>query len=117
MNTLPGRTQSTRPPERSRIRGTAFEDPVDDATLSRLTQMLVGRFVVRDTALAPVDAPRTPAQPFTLTTGTDAVPAAATDSGLEQLFKTDGPPVLRVQRVLAGLAEIVYEAPSQAAAS
>jgi hypothetical protein len=93
---------------------TAFEDPVDDATLRRLTQLLVGRFVVRDTALAPVDQPRTPAQPFTLTTGTEAVPAAATDSGLEQLFTTDGPPALRVQRVLAGLAEIAYEAPSQA---
>ena len=69
---------------------------------------------MRDTALAPVDEPLTPAQPFTLTTGTDAVPAVATDSGLEQLFKTDGPPALRVQRVLAGLAEIAYEAPSQA---
>ena len=93
---------------------TAFEDPVDDATVRRLTQLLVGRFVVRNTALEPVDEPLTPAQPFTLTTGTDAAPAVATDSGLEHLFTTDGPPALRAQRVLAGLAEIAYEAPSQA---
>src|SRR4029079_7862399 len=92
---------------------TAFEEHGDAATLRRLTQLLVGRFVVRDTALAPVDQPRTPAQPFALTAGTEALPAPATDSGLEQLFTTAGPPALRVQRVLAGLAEIAYEAPSQ----
>ena len=93
---------------------TAFEHPVDDPSVRRLTQLLVGRFVVRDTALAPVDQPRTPAQPFALLTDTGSVPAVATDSGLEHLFNTDGPPVLRAQRVLAGLAEIAYEAPSQA---
>lgn len=93
---------------------TAFEDPVDEATVSRLTQILIRRFVVRDTALAPVDEPLTPAQPFALTTGTDSVPAVATDSGLEQLLTLAGPTALRAQRVLAGLAEIAYEAPSQA---
>ena len=94
---------------------TAFVDPVDDATvIGRLTQMLVGRFVVRDTALVPVAEPLTPAQPFTLTTGTDAAPAVATDSGLERLVDSAGPPALREQRVLAALAEIAYEAPSQA---
>ena len=49
---------------------TAFVDPVDDPTVARLTQMLVGRFVVRDTALVPVAESRTPAQPFVLTTST-----------------------------------------------
>lgn len=93
---------------------TAFEHPVDDPSVRRLTQLLVGRFVVRDTALAPVDQTRTPAQPFALATDTGSVPAVATDSGLEHLFNTDGPPALRAQRVLAGLAEIAYEAPSQA---
>jgi hypothetical protein len=92
----------------------AFEHPVDDTSLRRLTQLLVGRFVVRDTALEPVDQPRTPAQPFALSTGTDFVPTVATDSGLEHLLNTDGPPVLRAQRLLAALAEIAYEAPSQA---
>lgn len=94
---------------------TAFVDPVDDATVNRLTQLLVGRFVVRDSALAPVAARLTPAQPFVLTAGAAAAaPAAATESGLERLLETDGPPALRVQRMLAALAEIAYEAPSQA---
>ena len=93
---------------------TAFVDPVDDATVGRLTQMLIGRYVVRDTSLSPVVEPLTPAQPFTLTTASGvAAPAVATDNGLEQLVTTPGPPVLRVQRVLAGLAEVAYEAPSQ----
>jgi hypothetical protein len=87
---------------------------VDDATVRRLTQLLVGRFVVRNTALVPVDEPRTPAQPFILASGTETAPAVATDGGLEQLLTTEGPPALRAQRVLAGLAEIAYEAPSQA---
>ena len=93
---------------------TAFEHPIDEATVSRLTQLLMLRFVVRDTALSHVDEPLTPAQPFTLATSTDTAPAVATDSGLEQLFATDGPPALRVQRLLAGLAEVAYEAPAQA---
>ena len=93
---------------------TAFEHPVDDETVRRLTQLLVGRFVVRDTALEPVDQPRTPAQPFALSTGTESVPAVATDSGLEHLLNSEGPPALRAQRALAALAEIAYEAPSQA---
>ncbi len=94
---------------------TAFVDPVDDATVGRLSQMLVGRFVVRDTALAPIPQPFTPAQPFTLTTtGAPPTPAAATDSGVEKLLSTDGTPALRAQRVLAALAEIAYEAPSKA---
>ena len=93
---------------------TVFVDPVDEATVDRLTQMLVGRFVLRDTSLAPVVEPLTPAQPFVLTAGNGiAAPAIATDSGLEQLVESTGPPVLRVQRVLAALAEIAYEAPSQ----
>jgi hypothetical protein len=93
---------------------TAFVDPVDTPTLDQLTQMLVGRFVVRDSSLVPAPEPLTPAQPFAITTsdGTPA-PAAATDSGLEALFRSPGPPALREQRVLAGLAEIAYEAPSQ----
>lgn len=94
---------------------TAFVDPVDDATLSRLTQMLIGRYVVRDTALAPVAEPLSPAQPFVLTSPTvPSSPAIATDSGLEQLLETPGTPALRAQRLLAALAEIAYEAPSQA---
>jgi hypothetical protein len=93
---------------------TAFVNPVDEATIVRLTQMLVGRFVVRDTALAPVAQPLTPAQPFMLTTSTGiAAPSIATDSGLERLVESAGPPALRVQRVLAGMAEIAYEAPSE----
>src|SRR5262249_48820914 len=45
---------------------TALVDPIDDATVSRLKQMLVGRFVVRDTALDAIPESRTPAQPFSL---------------------------------------------------
>jgi hypothetical protein len=93
---------------------TAFVDPIDVATVDRLTQMLVGRFVVRDTALVPVAEPLTPAQPFTLSTGSDATaPAAATDSGIERLIDIPGSPALRAQRFMAALAEIAYEAPSQ----
>src|SRR5690242_5001191 len=76
--------------------------------------MLVGRFVVRDTALVPVAESRTPAQPFVLTTSTGSAPAVATDSGIELLLESPGTPALRAQRVMAALAEIAYEAPSQA---
>lgn len=93
---------------------TAFVDPVDDPTVARLTQMLVGRFVVRDTALVPVAESRTPAQPFVLTTSIGSAPAAATDGGIELLLAGSGTPALRAQRVMAALAEIAYEAPSQA---
>ena len=92
---------------------TAFEDPVDDATIRRLTQLLIGRFVVRDTALVPIDQRLTPAHPFTLTTSTDSAPAVASDTGLEKLLTIEGPPALRAQRLLAGLAEIAFEAPSE----
>jgi hypothetical protein len=93
---------------------TALVDPVDEQTTSRLTQMLVGRFVVRDTALAAIPESRTPAQPFVLTTSTGSTPAVATDTLLELLLASPGTPALRAQRVLAALAEIAYEAPSQA---
>ncbi len=94
---------------------TVFADPVDVATVGQLTQMLASRFVVRDAALAPIVEPLTPAQPFELTTGNGPpVPAAASDSGLELLIGSTGPPALREQRVIAALAEIAYEAPSQA---
>ena len=94
---------------------TALADPVDDATVNRLTQLLVGRFVVRDSALVPVPEELTPAQPFVLRTTSGArTPAVATDSRIEALIDSPGPPALRAQRVLAALAEIAYEAPSQA---
>ena len=93
---------------------TAFEDPIDEATVDRLRQLLIASFVVRDTSLVPIEEPFTPAQPFTLTTSTNSTPSVATDSGLEKLLSSGGPPALRAQRVLAGLAEIAYEAPSQA---
>ena len=93
---------------------TALVDPIDDATVSRLKQMLVGRFVVRDSSLAPIPESRTPAQPFSLTTSAGSTPAVATDSGLEFLLASPGPPALQAQRVIAALAEIAYEAPSQA---
>jgi hypothetical protein len=43
-----------------------------------------------------------------------AAPSIATDTGLELLAESPGPPALRAQRVMAALAEIAYEAPSQA---
>lgn len=93
---------------------TVFVDPVDAATVGQLTQMFASRFVVRDSALAPVVEPLTPAQPFQLATGNGPpVPTAASDSGLEMLFGSPGPAALREQRVVAALAEIAYEAPSQ----
>ena len=93
---------------------TVFADPVDAASIGQLTQMSASRFVVRDAALVPVAEPLTPAQPFELTTGSGpAEPAAASDSGLESLMSSSGPPTLREQRVIAALAEIAYEAPSQ----
>jgi hypothetical protein len=93
---------------------TSFVDPVDTPTLDQLTQMLIDHFVVRDGSLITMYETRTPAQPFDLTTSDGTlVPAAASDSGLEGLFDSPGPPALREQRVLAGLAEIANEAPSQ----
>jgi hypothetical protein len=92
---------------------TAFEDPIDQPTVDRLTQLLITRFVVRDTSLVPIDEPRTPSQPFLLTTSSSSTPSAATDRGLEQLLKSSGSPALRAQRMLAGFAEIAYETPSQ----
>ncbi len=73
---------------------TALVDPIDDATVSRLKQMLVGRLVVRDSSLAPIPESRTPAQPFSLTTSAGSTPAVATDSGLEFLLASPGPPAL-----------------------
>jgi hypothetical protein len=94
---------------------TAFVDPVDTPTLDQLTQTLIGRFVVRDSSLAKTFERLTPAQPFNVTTSDGvAAPAAASDGGLEALFDSPGPPALREQRVVAALAEIAYEAPSQA---
>ena len=93
---------------------TAFVDPVDAPTIEQLTQMQASRFVVRDSALAPIPQPLTPAQPFELTTGSAApTPAAASDTALESLIGRPGPPALREQRLIAALAEIAYEAPSQ----
>ena len=61
--------------------------------------------------------PLTPAQPFTVDDAARASPrrpsrptAASSSSS-----RRPGPPALRAQRVLAALAEIAYEAPSQAA--
>ena len=83
---------------------TAFVDPVDDATVARLTQMLVGRFVVRDTALVPVAEPLTPAQPFILTTsyGHHRARRSRPTAGSSSSSTATGPPALRAQRVLAG---------------
>jgi hypothetical protein len=92
----------------------AFVDPVDDAAIDRLRQMLVDQVAVRDSSLFPVAHPFTPAQTFTLATVGGTSRAVATAPFVEQLLDGQDPPALKAARVLASLSEIAYETPSVA---
>ncbi len=93
---------------------TAFEDPIDQPTVDRLTQLLIA--TIRGSGYV-AGADRRTSYPGATVHPDDEhelAPAVATDTGLEQLLKSSGSPALRAQRLLAGFAEIAYEAPSQA---
>ena len=92
----------------------AFVDPVDDAAIDRLRQMLVDQVAVRDTNLVPIIHPFTPAQTFTLATAGGTSRAVATAPFIEQLLDGQDPPALKAARVLASLSEVAYETPAVA---
>ena len=73
----------------------AFVDPVDDAAIDRLRQMLVDQVAVRDTSLVPFPHPFTPAQTFTLATVGGTSRAVATAPFVEQLLDGQDPPALK----------------------
>jgi hypothetical protein len=100
------RALGTRPVAR-----TAFVFPANDAAVDRLRGMLQERVVLREESLVPVEPQFTPAQTFSLTTPQGVMPAAATAPFIEKLFAGDDDPAIKVQRVLAGLSEVAYEAP------
>jgi hypothetical protein len=100
-------------PTSTRTQG-AFVDPVDDAAIDRLRQMLVDQVAVRDTSLVPVAHPFTPAQTFTLQTAGGTSRAVATAPFIEQLLESQDSSALKAARVLASLSEVAYETPGVA---
>ncbi len=93
----------------------AFVDPADDATVDRLRTMLVTRVAVRDASLVNVPLTRTPAQAFAVDTSVNPPEeAVATAPFIERLLEGPAAPALKAQRVVASLAEAVFEAPSSA---
>jgi hypothetical protein len=90
---------------------TAFVEPVSDAVVDRLREMLVARVAVRADALNPVAHNRTPARSFSITTPIGRSDAVATAPFVERLLDGDDPPVLEAQRVVAALTEVAYESP------
>jgi hypothetical protein len=90
---------------------TSFVDGASDGAIDRQRQMLADQIAVRDGALFPA-APRfTPSQTFVLSTATGRSRGAATAPFLEALLQGPDPAPLRAQRLVAGLAEVAYEAP------
>ncbi len=90
---------------------TMFLDPADDAAVDRLRAMLVERIAVRDGSLAAVTHQFSPAQPFTLATDGGTLEAVSTAPYLERLLGGTAPAAVRVERVVAALAEVAYETP------
>jgi hypothetical protein len=74
--------------------------------------MVVTRVAVRDTALQPVQHPFTPAQAFALATPEGTSRGVATAPFVEKLLEGPDSSALKVQRVVAALAEIAYETPA-----
>ncbi|MFM8974088.1 MAG: DUF6049 family protein [Actinomycetota bacterium] len=93
---------------------TAFIDPVDDAVLDRLRDLLVTRVAVPETGLLPTSHQYTPARKFVIETGTGRTEGAATAPFVERLLTGDADPAVRVARVVAALAEVAYEEPGVA---
>lgn len=89
--------------------------PLDDASLTRLQTTGVDRVVVAPDALAAADATDqfTPARPFALTSAGRTYQAVASNEDLARLLTGSGPPALRAQRFLAGLAVVSLEQPNQ----
>jgi hypothetical protein len=97
---------------------TALPGPLDQHTLALLRQRGVDRVVLPDAStLVPVNEQFTPARPSVVvsTPGDDstAVTAIVGDGGLERFLTGDQPPALRAARLLAGLAIVAREQPSQ----
>jgi hypothetical protein len=90
--------------------------PLDAGSLARLQQSGIDRVVVAPSALVTADAADqyTPARPFVLSSGDRSFAAVETSDQLARLLTGDGPPALRAQRFLAGLAVVSLELPSQA---
>ena len=83
--------------------------------LQQLRARGVGRVVVPDRLLAPVDLPVTLTQPFQLDTGdVRRLDAVAADAGLVAHFEPDTAPVLAAHRLLADLAVVAFDRPGRA---
>lgn len=97
---------------------TALPGPLDEVSFARLRARGVERMVVHASSLSPVSARFTAARPFLLEpltpVGSSPATAVASDTGFEELLRTDEPPALRAQHVLAGLAVVAREQPSLA---
>jgi hypothetical protein len=94
---------------------TSDASPVDAASLTRLQREGVARVVVAADSLATAEAADqfTPARPFTLTAGGQSFAAVETNEDLARLLTGAGPPALRAQRFLAGLAVVALEQPNE----
>ena len=92
---------------------TSAESPLDDAALGTLHSAGVEQLVLDENALeVPKPQNFTPAQPFTLVSGSTRYPAVSSDDGLVGLLNGEGTPALRAQRLLAGLAVVALEQPN-----
>jgi len=98
-------------------RRTALVRPVDAGTLARLRVAGVDQVVLDSSAVVPTEGRPTAARPFTVQAagfvGSGPVSAVAGDGGLEGLLSGEDPPALKAQRLLAGLALVAVEQPSE----
>src|SRR5262249_50729522 len=91
---------------------TAYVDPIDAPSLTRLRSLLFQQLLVREGELVPEQPNLTPAQPFTLATNDTTFDAASTNPTVESWLNGDEPAALRAQRFIAGLSLIALEAPA-----
>jgi len=88
--------------------------PVSSSLARGLPLVHASRVVLPDTDLASTTTQGTWSETFTLSLGTQQVFAAASDTHLAAQFQDDGDPVLAANQVLADLAMIQSEYPSEA---
>ena len=99
LNALIGATPDPR---------TAFVDPVDQAALDRLRNLLADRVVLRASSVLDIDLADT-LTPFEIASRSDTIPAAVTSPRFELLLRGSSPPALRAQRLLAALSLLAFE--------
>jgi hypothetical protein len=88
-------------------------DPVDDAALQRLRELLFDRVVVREDRLPSQQPNLTPARPFVVATDDGGqLDATSSNATIAKWLEGDEAPALRAQRFLAGLSLVALEAPA-----